>query len=417
AILFITGQTFAQVTVYVDVKQTGPSVGGEIQARVGKNVNATYSATARYNGQPTLNREDTIQSTKWTYSVSSDNKVVYNPKSGSSDSVMVAAKSAEAGTYTIAFTFEVTFTIKKPVVDGQGKYQYDSNGNQKFDTYTKSYFGYGSEMLNVKDGRFKVEIKPKELFRGRRNILGIGELAKVVIDKETPNDPAVEFYYMDVEENINDEGSATLIGINGPDFQAGHYKGTAKIKVWAKINGVKEEKYETIGVSVIEPSGIFMEKLLSISNTSTKGVLVGFRWQTYILPNTVSFSNVEFKEGTCPSETDKDKYWSKVFPRGCEHPESGWTRLFRGITPDKHNQLNSLDKVGSGVCSQPPKYCAGSFFEWDIPWFYRVKGAPENKDKKFIVKHRIDMTNDQGHMTVKKGGVQETYPSVVNNKN
>jgi hypothetical protein len=129
----IVGESFAQGTVYVDVKQTSPTnSSGAVQVRVGKNVNATYLATAKYNGQPTLHKEEKIQSTAWKYSVSTDNKVVYNPQSGDVNSVTVSAKSAEAGTYTVTFTFKVTFTIKTPVVDSQGKYQYDSNDNQKF---------------------------------------------------------------------------------------------------------------------------------------------------------------------------------------------------------------------------------------------------------------------------------------------
>lgn len=65
------GQTLADVTVWVDMKQTGPTDpnNGAVIPRVGKNVYATYSASAGYNGKPTLHEEEAKTGETWTYDV------------------------------------------------------------------------------------------------------------------------------------------------------------------------------------------------------------------------------------------------------------------------------------------------------------------------------------------------------------
>jgi hypothetical protein len=64
------------------------SVTGAVLQSVGKNINAAYSATAGYNGQPALQAEEMVTGESWTHTA-----------------------SAAAGTYAITITFELTFTI------------------------------------------------------------------------------------------------------------------------------------------------------------------------------------------------------------------------------------------------------------------------------------------------------------------
>jgi hypothetical protein len=436
AIFLIVGQAFASVTVYVDMKQTGPKdANGEVLVRVGKNIDATYLATASYNGQPTLYHEETIQSTNWTYTVSADAGVVYSPtQSGTGNSVTVTAKSAAAGTYTITVTFSLTFTIKTPQKDAQGNYVYDVNNNQLFTTRSDGpYSGSGSATLNVKEGKFKVAIEPTDLFRGRRNTLGIGEPAKVVVEKENPSDPSVAFHSMEVYENTNSEGASTntnsadastLINISAPSFKAGHYNGIAKIKVWATINNVKEGP-ETIGVSVIEPNGVKMINVQKIPDPRPDNpslASVGFHAKVYLLPNTVSFLYVEINEGECPTERDQNKYFSKYRAAGFpiiytpdKHDECEKVGFQAGPSIEKHNESMATDEVRSGTCPSPPipkapPFESGSFYQWNIPWYYRVQDQPKNENKKFIVNQRVDMLNNQGHLKISKGGATETYP-------
>jgi hypothetical protein len=390
------------VSVYVNVSQTGPQapVTGAVLQSVGKNINAAYSATAGYNDQPALQAEETVTGESWTYTASAGAGVVYSPTAqGTGSSATVTAKSAAAGTYTITVTFELTFTITKYKADGVTVDSTRTDG---------PYSGSGSATLNVKDGKFKVEIAPTDMFRGRRNTLGIGEPASIVVEQENPSDPPVSFDSMEVYENINSEGGNTLIDIKSPSFKAGHYGGTAKIKVWAKINGIKEQVPETIGVSVIEPSSIITEKIVKIPNPSPPHAYAGFIGRPYVLPITVSFLYTEVREGTYPSE--QKGYWAQKFPGGIPHPDGNWADIVAGLTADKHNKVNWIDAIDSGVCRQPPMYAAGSYFQWNIPWFYRVKGAPENQNKKITVIHRVDMTNDQGHMTITKATGTEMYP-------
>jgi hypothetical protein len=344
--LLSIGQTFAAVTVYVDVRQTGPTTPafGVLLTRVGKNVDAIYSVTAGYNGQPTLHAEEKITATAWTYTVSPVTDVTISPTSGNGSSATITAKSVEAGTYGIAVTFEVKFTITK----------YKADGTVDSTRIDGPYTGSGTFTLSVKNGKFNVFIEPKDMFIGQRNTLGIGEPAKVVVEKENVYDPPVEFDSMEAYENGN-----TLINVSNSNFVAGYDSGIAKIKVWAKINGVKEP--ETIGVSVIEPSGVTFEKVEKIPDpnpTLPQVAFAGFRANVYFLPSSVSFLNIEFNEGECPTQLDTGKYFSKlrnllphILP--AKHEAGSTGPLTAGPTNDKHNKVNGADRVTSGICPSP----------------------------------------------------------------
>ncbi|MDR1384488.1 MAG: hypothetical protein LBJ67_11700 [Planctomycetaceae bacterium] len=417
AILLVAGQIFADdvvVSVYVDMKQTGPVNSSEIvQARVGKNVNATYSATANYNGNPVLHAEESLQSTQWTYTVSAGSDVIYSPSSGNGSSVTMTAKSTEAGTYTMTATFDVTFTIKTPQKDSNGNYVY-SNGVQQFTTRTDGpYTGSGSATLNVKDGKFEVKIKPSVLIpqysgdtNGYRNKLGIGEeTATILVFPEEDSEDTVVFY----------TATSSDFSVSGASFDAGAFAKQGTISVYANINGNPEpDGPETIGVTIVEPGGAGMVNLQKKPHPNPPqnpgdayAPFVGMETKAYFLPNDVSFSRVEIQEGNIPSS--REGYFKQLYPNGYDHPEGDWFGISHNPIGPYYNEDIATDNVGGGPFYQPPTFEDGSYFQWDIPWFYRVVGHAKSLDKYFILTHYATMDKD-GNMEISKGGATESTP-------
>jgi hypothetical protein len=409
AIFLIVGQAFAGVTVYVDMKQTGPvDSNGEVQVRVGKNVNATYSATAGYNGQPTLHAEEEVTGESWTFSVSSSADVNYNPNSGNGNSVTVTASSAKAGTYTITVTFSLTFTIKTPQKDTQGNYVYDVNNNQLFTTRSDGpYSGSGSATLNVKDGKFEVKIKPNVLIPqyvgdtdGYRNKLGIGEDATLFVFPEEGSEDTVVFH----------TATSSDFWISGASFEAGPIAKQGTISVLACINGSAEpDGPETIGISVVEPggAGIVQEPHSNIWHIHNTGS-VGFLGMIYITPDDVSFHNVTFQERECIGigmgyfQGEQDEH----------HPGTSWLSCIVGIdtTINKRNVLSARDTIQSNVNTRIP-YTDGTF-TWSIPWRFKYNWYEKN----FTIVNQVETINASGDMSISKGGETKsaTFGSLTN---
>ncbi|MDR1483311.1 MAG: hypothetical protein LBT09_00655 [Planctomycetaceae bacterium] len=105
----------ADVTIYIDVSQVGPVdlTTDEIEEKVSKNEQASYSLAGSYNGLPTMNAEEKVTGESWSYTISSGSDVTCNPKSGSSESATFTALSGTTGTYTITITMELILTITK----------------------------------------------------------------------------------------------------------------------------------------------------------------------------------------------------------------------------------------------------------------------------------------------------------------
>jgi hypothetical protein len=389
------GQTFAAVTVYVDIKQTEPShlPFSGVETRVGKNVDATYSATAGYNGQPTLHAEEKITATTWTYTVSPVNDVTISPTSGSGSSASITAKSAEAGAYAITVTFEVKFTITK--------YKEDETVDS---TRTEEYTGSGSATLNVKDGKFKVFIKPDDNFPlyagdmdGYRNKLGVGEDANIIVEKEDGSADTVTFDYAT-------PACSPSITINGSAIVAGNNSGSEIIQVYAVVNGVTEGP-ESIGVTVVEPNGIKYKEILRYRNLdftspnfppispSVRGAC--FIADMFVTPTDVSFIGVSVGEDTCHSQ--REGSLENLPPE--EHP-SWYFDCTGGNMANgcRVGVIGNVDQVG--FYSYLP---GGDGLKiWDIPWSYKT--ATMTDRKVFLtIRQRMENIGDKKSVVTKNG--------------
>ncbi|MDR0392598.1 MAG: hypothetical protein LBH59_11860, partial [Planctomycetaceae bacterium] len=119
--LFSIATAMADVTVNIDVTQTGPidSTTEDIKEKVVKDEQASYRLAGSYNGLPTMHAEEKVTGQSWTYTISSDSNVTCNPTSGSSESATFTASSDYSGTHTITITMKVILTITKYKSDMQ----------------------------------------------------------------------------------------------------------------------------------------------------------------------------------------------------------------------------------------------------------------------------------------------------------
>jgi hypothetical protein len=303
--------------------------------------------------------------------------------------VAITAKHANAGTYTITATFNVTFTIKTPQKDSQGNYQYDSNGNQLFTTRTDGpYTGSGSGMLNVKEGKFNVKLQPSSLhqFSGRSYIkFGVGETGTIVVEKENASDPYVPVFEKAESTNLVD---FKLNNNNtGPGYIAGVKNGSSVIKVWAKINGTIEGP-ESIGVSVLQPKTI---KFIKIDENRKKdGTMLSsneagaaFRAMIRVLPSEVSFVGITIGEEGCgPTVPPPTGAFNIYLGTGLEN-HTPWSHVIpqNFANPLNSNQIELSNNANEGcfagydcaywnmpLASANP---SGEFI-WDIQWIYKV---------------------------------------------
>jgi hypothetical protein len=135
----------------------------------------------------------------------------------------------------------------------------------------------------------------------------------------------------------------------------------------------------------------------------------GFRAQIYILPQDVSFENIEIKEGEGVTEvtgcyqSEKDKkhipagVWSIVEPVA---PNPGHIENKLPATSDDRVRMHAPDNWEIGQKGT---------FTWHIPWFYRKIGDDDQKECFTYVKQKAELHED-GEMTVSKGGLEKSFP-------
>lgn len=190
-------------------------------------------------------------------------------------------------------------------------------------------------------------------------------------------------------------GGGEVSSANGVNtrFTAGDRATTSSVKAIINSNEL------SIGFSVIEPSGVVMER---DSAAGVRHVLgnpsVGMKAIVYITPSNVSFYNVNFREGACEAEADG---YFELFPI-CPH-EAGTFQPGSGmVVPDKGYALG-IDTIEFGIedARSPKPYSAGAF-TWPIPWYFDVKG--KNNEKLFKIVNQTFTINEAGKMSASKAG-------------
>lgn len=150
-------------------------------------------------------------------------------------------------------------------------------------------------------------------------------------------------------------------------------------------------------MTVIVPNDVKLKKGRDWTNYKPTYAGVGFTGIINIYPMSVSFADIETKEGEAPPITsgffDRPTYRKK-------HPEGNW------VGTDDRNKAGPDD-----AATVPPGYqpVAGSrkfkygIHAWQIPWFYQSAGGSAAAHKFLVVDQTFVMTGKTGQMTVSKG--------------
>lgn len=135
----------------------------------------------------------------------------------------------------------------------------------------------------------------------------------------------------------------------------------------------------------------------------------GFAAWMYLLPNDVSFMNVEFQEGggVCVAEGAFRTYNGVVHTRGTlQPPAQGYTWAQPWKVTDLGTQFHAEDHVQCVAESwnpNDPQLSTGRM-KWPIEWIYRVKGQQGDGKVFDTVSHNAAVAAD-GTLTLEKGSV------------
>lgn len=162
----------------------------------------------------------------------------------------------------------------------------------------------------------------------------------------------------------------------------------------ASVTAAYKGKTYTANFSVVEPSGIEMEREPGTTNWHINGTAsAGFKGRAYITPNDVSFINIEMREQSCVGIGNG--FYSDL--NGAIHPIGDWGKVIAG-TETKPNKDDFVDTVQSD--SREPPFSYGTF-TWPIPWEFRV-GSGNAKVFKTVTHYQE--ADDTGKITISKGG-------------
>ena len=154
----------------------------------------------------------------------------------------------------------------------------------------------------------------------------------------------------------------------------------------------------TIAFNVVEPNGVTMEQVPGTGVWHRNGFAsAGFLGRPFIMPNDVSFINVEIREQVCTGTGTG--FYSPL--NGIQHSLGTWLSVGVG-TDTKPNVLNGTDIIKSGSFSPP--FSVGAFI-WPIPWEFRVSSGSA---KVFTTVSHQQEADAQGKVTISKGGVSKT---------
>lgn len=193
--------------------------------------------------------------------------------------------------------------------------------------------------------------------------------------------------------NLND-GVAWGVSGGSLRFMAGSVMFNADSKAsTANVIASCDDIFCSVSFTVIEPSGVVIERAAQKTWHIKGTASAGFLGQPYLRPTNVSFSNVEIREQTVRGigsgfyENRDDEI----------HPIGNWIALGEGSV-DKPNKVNGIDRIRSSA--KEPPFSSGSFI-WAIPWEYRVSNGEEET---FDTVAHMEVADANGRVVISKGG-------------
>ncbi|MDR1382809.1 MAG: hypothetical protein LBJ67_03025 [Planctomycetaceae bacterium] len=385
-LLLLGSSVTANVTISLNAVQTGPvdpAQNNKVRTSVNINEDATYSVVATYNGEPTLNDEEKITDTTWHFVASTDDPSANASPSlsvGDTETKIATAHASQAGVYFLSFTMKVEFIIT----------EYEADGTTVKSTRTDGpYSGSISMPLNVTNGQLKITLIPADNFAPQRSYttFGLGEVGAVDIQTVPPNQTIGTITIMNSNFNV--------CSVSSQSFTIKKNPGAADITVATQVNGIPVT--ETIGLTAIAPSGAY-QKLISHIPFQPNEVGAGFYASTYLLPKSVSFSQLSIHKGSASG-----------VGTGSQQSRDGELSPIEGDCLGGNGDINNgckiatYDEVTSGAFSL--NIGQGTFL-WAIPLEYQKE---ENQAPvPFITLNQSYQLDGQKGCTISKGGVSAT---------
>jgi hypothetical protein len=233
---------------------------------------------------------------------------------------------------------------------------------------------------------------PRDNFSGRSTTnLGLAEVA----DLSLTSAPAATATSVGGLRWFVASGAGTLTG--GDDgqatFTAGASPGSVRLELRVVSGLSAGAVMSTLNISVVAPNDGRMRKDPRAVKHTHNTWSVGFCGETFLRPTNVSFSRIEFREGT----TTAVATGYQASANGVVHPQGDWFAVGAGNSTTGC-QVDALDSVRTR--DRPPPYSAGDFL-WAIPWQYRVgTGTPET----FTIANQHSTADDSGTATIEKKG-------------
>ena len=215
-----------------------------------------------------------------------------------------------------------------------------------------------------------------------RKTVGVGEIVNL------STNPSISITW-----SITGGGNISAVEGTRIKFTAGGRQSTSVIK------GIKSSSNKSIVFSVLEPTGVTMEQIVSagIEHINGKPTLAALL-RIYVKPTNVSFTHIAVGEGTCPA-TECLGYFSELqIP---PHPAGDYFVMNKHV-PGKGTLLAGSDTVSFGLDINYPE--AGGY-TWAIPYYFIVHGSTLDAKQFTIVKQVIYKTAN-GDVTISKGGAE-----------
>jgi hypothetical protein len=154
-----------------------------------------------------------------------------------------------------------------------------------------------------------------------------------------------------------------------------------------------ETVVSTLNLSVVAPTDALMQKDSRPVKHTHNTWSVGFCGETFLRPTNVSFSRIEFREGT----TTAVATGYQASANGQVHPQGDWFGVGMGNS-STGCKLDSLDSVRTR--ERNPPYSEGDFL-WAIPWQYRVGTGSAVT---FTIANQHSTSDASGTATIEKKG-------------
>jgi hypothetical protein len=291
----------------------------------------------------------------------------------------------------------------KPVWGGtSGASGTGSTTNVTFNTLSTSSSDYktvtaecgNTVTINVLVFNFEGTLTPEDDFDGRSSTqYGIAEEVHLSFSSDPTGFDAYEVGGL--EWTRTGFGTVSDAGNDGEaHYDAGGSPGNSTLYLTIQSGPSKGDEEDYPRTIVAPDSSSYLERIGVNLRHVQNSWSVGFRAYGYLAPKDVSFTNLEFREGTCKCTATG---WLSDFDDEI-HPEGSWVDVLDGDIATG-SQFNGIDQI---YAQSPPDpgYGTGNL-NWPIPWEYRIgTGSPFNLD---TANHH--MTSDSsGTATLEKNG-------------